>query len=84
MRLAIANVTDYGGRSCHAANVCWKLSIPAPANVGTDNGIERLRNVIGRRTGCNRGGLALIMIDSRLCTTKFMLNMADPDSALLW
>ncbi len=95
MRLAAGIVTDHGGRTCHAAIVSRELGIPAV--VGAGDATLRLREGEMVTLSCAEGEVGRVyrgalsfrreVTDLRELpptTTKIMLNLADPSSALRW
>ncbi len=95
MKRAAGIVTNYGGRTCHAAIVSRELGIPAV--VGTGNATKVLKN--GQEvtlssaegdTGYVYDGLLEFNIhetdlsDLPEPRTKVMLNLATPESAFKW
>ncbi|MDX1619135.1 MAG: putative PEP-binding protein, partial [Balneolaceae bacterium] len=88
-------VTDYGGRTCHAAIVSREMGIPAV--VGTGNATKELeegQKVTLSSAGGEEGRIYEGLIDfnvhemnlSKLpsAQTEIMLNLATPDSAFKW
>ena len=95
MRQAAGIVTDHGGRTCHAAIVSRELGIPAV--VGAGDATLRLGEGEVVTLSCAEGEVGRIypgalkfrreVTDLRelpTTTTKIMLNLADPSSALRW
>jgi len=88
-------ITDYGGRTCHAAIVSRELGIPAI--VGTGDATQILNNNQYVTISCAGGEQGLVFegnldytenvieLDKVPSTkTEIMLNMADPDGAMKW
>jgi pyruvate,water dikinase len=95
MKRAAGIVTDYGGRTCHAAIVSRELGIPAI--VGTREATRTLNDdqeitisCAEGETGYVYGGLidfeeSKVSLDGIPVTrTSLMLNMGSPDIALRW
>ncbi|PVX27853.1 MAG: phosphoenolpyruvate synthase, partial [Candidatus Bathyarchaeum sp.] len=95
MKRAAGIVTDYGGRTCHAAIVSRELGIPAI--VGTREATRTLNDdqeitisCAEGETGYVYGGLldfeeSKVSLDGIPVTrTSLMLNMGSPDMALRW
>ncbi|HEX6095940.1 MAG TPA: phosphoenolpyruvate synthase [Thermoanaerobaculia bacterium] len=88
-------VTDFGGRTCHAAIVARELGIPAivGTGIGTTTLIEGQEITIscaeGERGFVYDGGVPFERHETSLenlprVETPLMLNVGDPDSALRW
>ena len=88
-------ITDFGGRTCHAAIVSRELGIPAV--VGTSNGTSVLEDGIKITLSCAEGDQGIIyeghikfdveeISPGKLpeVKTKIMLNLATPESAFNW
>lgn len=95
LRNAAGIITDFGGRTCHAAIVSRELGIPAV--VGTATGTRQLKNgqVItlssaeGDTGKIYDGNLAFRIDEIDLgeipeTNTDIMLNLATPESAFKW
>lgn len=95
LRNAAGIVTDFGGRTCHAAIVSRELGIPAV--VGTDNGTKTLKegdeitisSAEGDEGKIYKGRLQFDVkeIDLEVLPdpkTSVMLNLATPESAFKW
>jgi len=95
LKRAAGIVTDFGGRTCHAAIVSRELGIPAV--VGTENATRKLKNgqkiTISSAEG-DEGKIFDGEIEFRVeiidlgnlpeLKTKIMLNLATPESAFKW
>jgi len=88
-------ITDFGGRTCHAAIVSRELGIPAV--VGTTNGTSALKDGAKITLSCAEGDQGIIyeghikfdveeINPGKLpeVKTKIMLNLAAPESAFNW
>lgn len=88
-------ITDFGGRTCHAAIVSRELGIPAV--VGTSNGTSVLKDGTKITLSCAEGDQGIIyeghikfdveeISPGKLpeVKTKIMLNLATPESAFNW
>ncbi|MGF1671874.1 MAG: phosphoenolpyruvate synthase, partial [Balneolaceae bacterium] len=88
-------ITDFGGRTCHAAIVSRELGIPAV--VGTKNATSVLHDGEKITISCAEGEEGKIyegeidfdveiikLHDVRKSKTDIMLNLATPDSAFKW
>lgn len=95
MKLAAGIVTDYGGRTCHAAIVSRELGIPAV--VGTGKATKTLKNgqeitlssAEGDAGYVYKGLLEFNIYETDLSDlpepkTNVMLNLATPESAFKW
>jgi pyruvate,water dikinase len=95
MKQAAGIVTDYGGRTCHAAIVSRELGIPAI--VGTGEATRILSNDQGITISCAEGETGFIykgileFEESKVSLegipktrTRIMLNMGSPDIAFRW
>lgn len=95
MKRAAAIITDHGGRTSHAAIVSRELGLPAI--VGTGNATELLHSGQDVTVSCAEGdegaiyeGSAQIDIQTLdlehlpQCTTRVMLNLANPGAAFRW
>lgn len=95
MKKVAGIVTDFGGRTCHAAIVSRELGIPAL--VGTGHGthrIERGQTVTlccaeGEKGYVYQGALPYEVVEIPISDipetkTTLMLNMANPDEAFRW
>ncbi len=88
-------VTDFGGRTCHAAIVARELGIPAV--VGTGSATHRLTDGQEVTLSCAEGAVGKVYA-GRLAfetaevdieqlpptRTRIMINLADPSSAFRW
>jgi pyruvate,water dikinase len=95
MKKAAAIVTDYGGRTSHAAIVSRELGIPAI--VGTENATDELQDGQKITVSCAEGETGKIY-DDKLefetsevnlkdvpdTKTEMMINLASPDAAFRW
>ncbi|MCZ7648006.1 MAG: phosphoenolpyruvate synthase [Planctomycetota bacterium] len=95
MKKVAGIVTDYGGRTCHAAIVSRELGIPAL--VGTGHGTHVLRSGAEVTLSCAEGEEGRVY-EGRLpfeateldaaalpeTRTAIMLNLASPDEAFRW
>ncbi|MFH5886327.1 phosphoenolpyruvate synthase [Halalkalibaculum sp. DA3122] len=88
-------ITDFGGRTCHAAIVSRELGIPAI--VGTKTGTKVLLDGMKITLSCAEGEEGAVFegyLDYDIneinldqvpdCKTQIMLNLATPDSAFKW
>lgn len=95
LRNAAGIVTDFGGRTCHAAIVSRELGIPAV--VGVDNATQTLKDkeeitissAEGDEGKIYKGRLHFTVDEVDLSTlpetkTTVMLNLATPESAFKW
>lgn len=95
LRNAAGIVTDFGGRTCHAAIVSRELGIPAV--VGTDNATKILKegdeitisSAEGDEGKIYKGSLRFEIEEIDLgilpeTKTSVMLNLATPESAFKW
>ncbi|KAF4435289.1 phosphoenolpyruvate synthase [Fusarium acutatum] len=95
MKRAAAIVTDYGGRTSHAAIVSRELGVPAV--VGTGNATYVLHTGQDVTVSCAEGDSGLIydgiseittemvnISDLPSVRTKIMLNLANPSAAYRW
>ncbi|MFE4106883.1 phosphoenolpyruvate synthase [Almyronema epifaneia] len=95
MKRVAGIVTDYGGRTCHAAIVSRELGIPAI--VGTGDGTRTLKNdqvvtiscAEGDQGNVYEGEIAFEAVDVNLddippTQTKIMMNIASPSAAFNW
>lgn len=95
MKNAAGIITDYGGRTCHAAIVSRELGIPAV--VGTGDATRTLRNgqevtlstAEGDEGKIYSGYLSFSVEEVNLgkmpeTATEVMLNIATPESAFKW
>ena len=95
MKRVAGIVTDYGGRTCHAAIVSRELGIPAI--VGTGDATRTLKNDQAVTLSCAEGDRGVIYpgcldfeaIDVDLATvpstqTRIMMNIASPSAAFHW
>ncbi len=95
MRKVAGIVTDFGGRTCHAAIVSRELGIPAL--VGTSHGTQLLVNGQSVTLSCAEGDqghvyegiLPFEVTDVDLSaipqtTTQIMMNIASPEEAFRW
>ena len=92
MKKAAAIVTNRGGRTCHAAIVSRELGVPAI--VGTEHGMELLRNGRAVTVSCAEGDIGFVyegklpfevqrtnLRDLPRPRTKVMMNVANPEEA---
>jgi len=92
MKIAGGIVTDYGGRTCHAAIVSRELGIPCI--VGTKNGTENLSKPTDVTISCAEGETGFVykgILPFKLnklklkslpnIKTKLMLNLGNPSQA---
>jgi len=91
LKKAAAIVTDFGGRTCHAAIVARELGVPAV--VGTGNATARLKTGDGVTVSCADaagmvyGGLLPFDVvrtpikETEPHETKVMINLGDPAAA---
>jgi len=88
-------VTDFGGRTCHAAIVARELGIPAIVGTGigtatlTDGQQITISCAEGERGAVYDGTVPFERHEASLenlpsIETQLMLNVGDPDSALRW
>ncbi|MDZ7717665.1 MAG: phosphoenolpyruvate synthase [Balneolaceae bacterium] len=95
MRRASGIVTDFGGRTCHAAIVSRELGIPAVVGTGDatqviENGMEvTLSSAEGDAGYVYNGLLEFDVHETDLSDlpephTRIMLNLATPESAFKW
>lgn len=95
MRRASGIVTDFGGRTCHAAIVSRELGIPAVVGTGgatkvIKNGVEiTLSSAEGDAGYVYNGLLEFDIHETDLSDlpephTRVMLNLATPESAFKW
>ncbi|EMT72057.1 hypothetical protein ACKRZS_006893 [Fusarium odoratissimum] len=95
MKRAAAIVTDYGGRTSHAAIVSRELGVPAV--VGTGNATYVLHTGQDVTVSCAEGDSGLVydgiseittqmvhISDLPSVRTKIMLNLANPSAAYRW
>ncbi|MBZ8182277.1 phosphoenolpyruvate synthase [Oscillatoria salina] len=95
MKQAAAIVTDYGGRTCHAAIVSRELGIPAI--VGTEKATHILEEGQEITVSCAEGDEAFIyqgileydesdvsLQDIPETKTQIMMNIASPSAAFRW
>lgn len=95
MKRAAAIVTDYGGRTSHAAIVSRELGIPAV--VGTETGTRALEDGQPVTVSCAEGGEGRVYkgaldfeareVDLQTLPrppVPLMINLAAPDAALRW
>lgn len=95
MRRAGAVVTDFGGRTCHAAIVSRELGVPAV--VGTEKATRVLADGQEVTVSCAEGAVGkvyegMIPFERRevdpgtlpSTRTRIMINLADPASAFQW
>jgi pyruvate,water dikinase len=95
MKRAAGIVTDYGGRTCHAAIVSRELGIPAI--VGTGEATRILNNGQGITISCAEGETGYVyegilefeeskvsLEDIPVTRTRIMMNMGSPDIAFRW
>jgi pyruvate,water dikinase len=95
MKRAAGIVTDYGGRTCHAAIVSRELGIPAI--VGTRKATKILNENQEITISCAEGETGYVyegilefeeskvsLDDIPVTRTSLMLNMGSPDIALRW
>lgn len=95
MKRAAGIVTDYGGRTCHAAIVSRELGIPAV--VGTGNATKILKNGQEITLSSAEGDMGFVyngllefnihetdLSDLPEPQTRVMLNLATPESAFKW
>ncbi|KAF5253890.1 hypothetical protein FANTH_1215 [Fusarium anthophilum] len=95
MKRAAAIVTDYGGRTSHAAIVSRELGVPAV--VGTGNATYVLHTGQDVTVSCAEGDYGLVydgiseittemvhISDLPSVRTKIMLNLANPSAAYRW
>lgn len=95
MKRAAGIVTDYGGRTCHAAIVSRELGIPAV--VGTTNATKTLKNGQAVTLSSAEGDTGFVydgllefniyetdLSDLPEPHTRVMLNLATPESAFKW
>ncbi|MBE9181643.1 phosphoenolpyruvate synthase [Oculatella sp. LEGE 06141] len=95
MKRVAAIVTDYGGRTCHAAIVSRELGIPAI--VGTGDATRVLRNGHEVTVSCAEGDQGNVyngLLDFEVTDinlddvpdidTKIMMNIASPAAAFRW
>lgn len=95
MKRAAGIITDYGGRTCHAAIVSRELGIPAI--VGTGEATRVLNDDQGITISCAEGETGYVyegilefeeskvsLEDIPVTRTRLMLNMGSPDIALRW
>jgi len=95
MKRAAGIVTDYGGRTCHAAIVSRELGIPAI--VGTGEATRVLNDDQGITISCAEGETGYVyegilefeeskvsLEDIPVTRTRLMLNMGSPDIAFRW
>lgn len=95
MKHAAGIVTDFGGRTCHAAIVSRELGIPAI--VGTKSGTSELKNGVKITISCAEGETGFVYegeLDFKVedvnldnidkPRTRVMLNLATPESAFKW
>jgi pyruvate,water dikinase len=95
MKRAAGIVTDYGGRTCHAAIVSRELGIPAI--VGTGEATRVLNDDQGITISCAEGETGYVyegilefeeskvsLEDIPATQTRIMMNMGSPDIAFRW
>ncbi len=95
MRRAAGIITDYGGRTCHAAIVSRELGIPAI--VGTGEATRILTDGQAITISCAEGETGYVyegvlefeesevsLEGLPLTKTQIMMNMATPDEAFRW
>jgi pyruvate,water dikinase len=95
MKRAAGIITDYGGRTCHAAIVSRELGIPAI--VGTGEATRVLNDDQGITISCAEGETGYVyegilefeeskvsLEDIPVTRTRLMLNMGSPDIAFRW
>ncbi|MFZ5907041.1 MAG: phosphoenolpyruvate synthase [Nitrospirota bacterium] len=95
MKKAAGIVTDYGGRTSHAAIVSRELGVPAV--IGTDHGTKTLRHGQEITLSCAEGDRGYIyegilefdvheteMENLPETRTQIMLNIASPSAAFSW
>lgn len=95
MRRVAGIVTDYGGRTCHAAIVSRELGIPAI--VGTGDATRSLKNGQEVTISCAEGDRGLVyegklefateeidLDDVPETKTQIMMNIASPAAAFRW
>jgi pyruvate,water dikinase len=95
MKRVAAIVTDYGGRTCHAAIVSRELGIPAI--VGTGDATHILQNGQEVTVSCAEGDRGYVyegrlefetqevnLEDMPETRTKIMMNIASPAAAFRW
>jgi pyruvate,water dikinase len=95
MKRAAGIITDYGGRTCHAAIVSRELGIPAI--VGTGEATKVLNVDQGITISCAEGETGYVyegilefeeskvsLEDIPVTRTRIMLNMGSPDIAFRW
>lgn len=95
MKSASGIVTDFGGRTCHAAIVSRELGIPAV--VGTGNATENLKDGQEITLSSAEGDVGFVyagelefnihetdLSDLPDPNTRVMLNLATPESAFKW
>jgi pyruvate,water dikinase len=95
MKRAAGIVTDYGGRTCHAAIVSRELGIPAV--VGTGEATEKLKDDGEITLSCAEGDEGhvyegILDYDEELVSledlpeteTRIMMNIASPGAAFRW
>ena len=95
MKRAAGIITDYGGRTCHAAIVSRELGVPAIVGTGEathtlDSGLEITLSCAEGDTGfVYKGILPYEAIEVDLdsvpeTTTQIMMNIGEPGAALNW
>jgi pyruvate, water dikinase len=95
MKKVAGIITDFGGRTCHAAIVSRELGIPAI--VGTGDATHQLENKQEITLSCAEGDQGLVyegllpfeatevdMENIPETRTRIMMNMASPDEAFRW
>lgn len=95
MQRAAGIITDYGGRTCHAAIVSRELGVPAV--VGTGNATHVLKNDQAITLSCAEGDKGYIyagildyqetevkLDDVPQTSTRIMMNIGDPSAAFRW
>ena len=95
MKRAAGIITDYGGRTCHAAIVSRELGIPAI--VGTGEATRVLNDDQGITISCAEGETGYVyegilefeeskvsLEDIPVTRARLMLNMGSPDIAFRW
>jgi pyruvate, water dikinase len=95
MKRAAGIITDYGGRTSHAAIVSRELNVPAV--IGTGEGTEQLQDGQEITLSCAEGNQGYVyqgMLDFEAreidlsavpdTRTRIMMNIASPDAAFRW
>ncbi len=95
MRRAAGIITDYGGRTCHAAIVSRELGVPAI--VGTGDATHILKDGQSVTLSCAEGDKGFVydgnlafeqaevsLDDMPQTHTRIMMNIGDPSAAFRW